>query len=302
MIKSRTTLILGAGASAPYGFPIGSALRDQLLLTDQEFVTWTRNVGRDGDEWLRVQSILHDFQPESIDDFLRMYGEHADLVKMAIARQLSKFESVKAHVNVANADPWYRTLLDEVLGNDVRLGGGMLSIVTFNYDLSLEAYLVTTLMARHRITRDEAIAALSALQIQHIYGDLGPTQLTHGHGREYLPFANIADLQVAANGISTCFEPKSRDAVMKARKLIEQSSNVLFLGFAYSHENLKRLDLSTCIQPHTNIVASVFLCPGGFDRLRGAIGGVPMTLKSVDTTSEAGVATRLAHSLFLACT
>jgi hypothetical protein len=101
MLKSRTTLILGAGASAPYDFPIGSALRDQLLLSDDEFVSWIGSTGRDAQEWLHVQD------------------------------------------------------------NDPKLGEESLSIITFNYDLSLEAYLVATLKVRHRIMQDEAIPALA---------------------------------------------------------------------------------------------------------------------------------------------
>jgi hypothetical protein len=253
---------------------------------------------RDAQAWLNVQDLLHDFQPQSIDDFLRVYPEHADLMKMAIARQLSKFESVKAHVNVSNGDPWYRVLLDEVLDNDPKLGGGSLSIVTFNYDLSLEAYLVATLKVRHRMTQDEAIAALSALQIQHIYGDLGPTQLTHGRGREYSPLSPLADLQAAGQGISTCFESKSRDAVTAARKLISESKNLLFLGFGYSAENLKRLDLIRCVQAHTNIIASVFQCPGALRRLKEVIGDVPVELRAVNDDSHRTVAVNLTRLLF----
>jgi hypothetical protein len=149
MLKSQTTLILGAGASAPYGFPIGSSLRDLLLKLDTGVEALIGAVRTDVDEWRSVQRILHDFQPESVDDFLRQYAEHADLTKLAIAYHLSKFENAQAHVNVSNPDPWYRVLLDEFLDNDVKLGDGKLSIVTFNYDLSLEAYLVRIREATH---------------------------------------------------------------------------------------------------------------------------------------------------------
>lgn len=298
MIKSRTTLVLGAGASAPYGFPIGSALRDMLLMHDAEFAQWIGGTGRDGQEWSGVQNLLHDFQPESIDDFLRVYPEHADLTKMAIARQLSKFENVKAHLNVSNGDPWYRILLDEVLDNRADLGGGALSIVTFNYDLSLEAYLVATLRVRHRMSEVAAIAALSALNIQHIYGDLGPTRLTHGRGREYSPFSTMADLQTAAQGISTCFEPKSRDAVAKAQLAIKESKNIRFLGFGYSNENLKRMNLPNCIRSDANIMGSMYECTGAAQRLDRALKPIPVATSWVNETSRQSIAVKLMRALF----
>jgi hypothetical protein len=119
----------------------------------------------------------------------------------------------------------------------------------------------------------------------------------------------LADLRAAALGISTCFEPKSRDAVAAARKLIGESQNVLFLGFGYSDENLNRLDLLTCIQPHTNVVASVFGCPTNTaDRLHRTIGGVPITFRAVDydstysTYGNYGAAVHLTLDLFAGIT
>ncbi|HWX81698.1 MAG TPA: hypothetical protein VNZ02_16470 [Steroidobacteraceae bacterium] len=299
MIKSRTTLILGAGASAPYGFPIGSALRDDLLKTDGIFNVKLKEASLDVKAWVEIQDLLHRYQSSSVDDFLRVYSEHADYMKIAIAFQLNRHERLKEHQNPNHSDPWYRVLLDEVLENDPKLGDGALSIVTFNYEMSLEHYLAGTLQVRHRLEEEEANEALTALNFQHIYGAIGPALNGHHWSRPYGEFPSTRHLQTAANGISTCFEPKSREAVAVARKLIAESKNLLFLGFGYSAENLKRLDLLTCVQPHTNIVASQFQCHSGFERLRQAIGGVPVALRAVDDDGRHGtVAVNLTRLLF----
>jgi hypothetical protein len=305
MLKSRTTLILGAGASAPYGFPIGSELRDDLLRPDPTFDLKLKEMSRSPKVWADIQDTMHRCQWPSVDDFMRVYTEHTEWMKFAIAYHLNRREYLKDHQSPQHHDPWYRILLDEVLDDDPKLGDGALSIVTFNYDMSLEAYLAGTLQVRHRIDEEQANAAVAALNIQHIYGDIGPALNGNYWSREYGPFPSARHLQVAAQGISTCFEPKSRDAVAVARKLIGESKNVLFLGFGYSDENLKRLDLTSCIQPHTNVVASVFGCPKGTaDRLQRTIGGVPISLRAADydstysTYGNYGAAVHLTLDLF----
>lgn len=42
MISTQTTLVLGAGASNPYGFPLGSELRTELcsIYQDMHGITW----------------------------------------------------------------------------------------------------------------------------------------------------------------------------------------------------------------------------------------------------------------------
>jgi hypothetical protein len=146
MLKSRTTLVLGDGASAPYGFPIGSALLDDLLRSDGTFNGRLKEASPNAQDWVAVQILLHRFQPQSADDFLRKYPEHSDIMKLAIAHELNRHEYLKGHQQFRHGDPGYRVLLDDVLGNDPKLGSGLLSIVTFNYDMSLEQYLSDMLL------------------------------------------------------------------------------------------------------------------------------------------------------------
>lgn len=289
MLKSHTTLILGAGASRAYGFPAGQDLLNALLQGDGAFTQLLMDLGRDAQEWERVQDTLYRFQPESVDEFLARYPEHAELTKMAIAFWLTKFENVKAHQNPNNADSWYRFVLKDVLDNDPLLGDGLLSVVTFNYDLSLEAYMVETLRVRRKISVERAREGVAKLRIQHIYGNLGTTLATHQAGRPYGPISTPEALRAAAEGISTCFEPESRDAVVVAKNLINESANVLFLGFGFSNENLQRLDLRNCLKAGARVIASLYRCPDGLARLQAVIpthaqlhhatdAGVPVTL------------------------
>jgi hypothetical protein len=260
-IKKRTTLILGAGASAPYGYPLGIGLRDELLRGPTGFDQRLRDLSIDAAEWADVQAALYDYQKPSVDEFMSAYPEHSQLMKLAIAHELNRFESHIQHTNPSHKDPWYRVLLDDYLGDDMDFGSGILTIVTFNYDLSLEKYLIATSKARHRGRTDEQRqASLAHLNIQHIYGHLGPVIDIHGTGRQYAEFPNAAAARAAAENISTCFEEGSCEAVAKAQEQVSESDVVSFLGFGYSTQNLQRLDLKSHLKKGAAVVGSDYKC------------------------------------------
>ncbi len=268
-LKKHTTLILGAGASAPYGYPLGVELRDALLNGPHSFDQRLHDLSIDAAEWTNVQAALHDYQKPSVDEFLSAYPEHSQLMKLAIAHELNRHEDHMQHKSPSHKDPWYRVLLDEYLGDDKDFGSGLLTIVTFNYDLSLEKYLVDTSKARHRGRTDEQRqASLAHLAIQHVYGDLGPVVDIHGTGRQYGPFPNSATARSAAGSISTCFEEGSREAVANAQKQISESDVVAFLGFGYSTQNLQRLDLRSRLKKGAVVIGSNYKCGNVQDLLR----------------------------------
>jgi hypothetical protein len=208
-----------------------------------------------------VRRLIRVFQPSSIDEFLARYGEHSPLVKLAIAHRLNTKEEIYQHTDPQHADHWYLRLLDEFLSNDPALGGGVLTVVTFNYDLSLEEFMFETIRARHRLTDEKARETLKALAVQHIYGHLGPLQSVHGEGRSYGRFRSLDQLRDAARSISTCFEEASKVAVENAHPSISESAVVAFLGFGYSKENLGRLELKKCLREGAVVVGSMVRCP-----------------------------------------
>jgi hypothetical protein len=141
------------------------------------------------------------------------------------------------------------------------LGGGKVSIVTFNYDISLEEYCYHVLVNRYLKTPEQAREALNNLQITHVYGTLGPVRTAHGEGRDYGPIGEAAELAKAAKNISTCYEKESVGAVAEARRLIGESEVVMFLGFGYSKENLDRLNFGETVPRSADILGSVYRCP-----------------------------------------
>jgi len=117
-----------------------------------------------------------------------------------------------------------------------------LSIVTFNYDRSLEHYLHTAMMNRYGKTPDECAKAIQQIPIIHVYGSLGllPWQTESPQPIKYGGANDL--LKVAAENIKIMHEgEKNSEEFMKARILIETSDRVFFLGFGYHPVNLERL-------------------------------------------------------------
>src|SRR5438094_963846 len=95
MIEKRTVLILGAGASIPYGFPSGRHLRELILRT----APLRKLMNEIGFEWSLIddfQSSLQAADPPSVDVFLEGRQDLLEIGKAAIAAALLPFESDSA--------------------------------------------------------------------------------------------------------------------------------------------------------------------------------------------------------------
>ena len=96
MINRKVTLILGAGTSAPYGFPLGTALMVDVIKKirggdnrSREFVLLLEEMGFDHKAQLKFADELRGAKQPSIDAFLQERGdEFLELGKTAIAASL----------------------------------------------------------------------------------------------------------------------------------------------------------------------------------------------------------------------
>lgn len=236
----QTTLILGAGASRPFGFPIGRDLHKSLETSHNERDEFLTKLGyADNDAYRKLVRV---FQAESIDRFLAKYSEHVERAKLEIAYHLIKEENHFSLTNQHNPDHWYKYLHDVVLGDDENLGGGKLKIITFNYDLSLERYLCETNSVRHRLTAEQSRERMENLHVVHVHGHIGAMDLVHGKGRAYGEISPEL-LKEAASRMVTISESQTEKFWERAHGSLAGAKNVLFLGFAFAEENLKRLAL-----------------------------------------------------------
>jgi hypothetical protein len=244
-MKHQTVLVLGAGASRPFGFPTGGELRGQLLHDLGE--PMSHDLGNAlvscGFQPKDVQSFRNCFlqsQMLSIDAFLQRWPEFEIVGKNAIAAQILRFEAATKEALWIQPD-WYQRLL-LAIAEDKDLYAHRLAIVSFNYDRSLEYYLVSSLPATCHITREQAMERVRRLDIVHFYGDLGPLKEVTGEGmRTYGVFDDHA-IRPAAESIHVIGRSdKAKAAIEKACVLCLEAEVVCFIGFGFLQENLQAL-------------------------------------------------------------
>ena len=267
MIKEKTVLVLGAGASIPYRFPSGRQLvRDILNIQANRLYAFLNDIPIHlAQEFLKE---LDSANPLSIDTWLEKNNKFINVGKAAIAHVILKCEDTEElKKNYENRyfeslgtdnplDPnWYQYLFDRLTrecNNLEQFGDNKLSVITFNYDRSLEQYLWTSLVSTftgHGI--DAYVEQIKKIEIYHIYGSLGPLPLQKAKG----PFVDYGKktqdqntYQLCVNNINIISDAPSNeqepvDPYLHAHNLLENAQRVYFLGFGFHPLNVTRLGL-----------------------------------------------------------
>ena len=245
MINRRVVLVLGAGASNPYGFPLAGEMIQKAVAGEQNLVPRLTELGfHKPDVEVFLQEMLKSQLP-SIDAFLEHRPEFLDVGKATLAFYVILREDENELLNLRNREHWYRYLYG--LMKTIRLhefSRNKLSIVTFNYDRSLEHYLATALMASHGKSLQDVLQVLNALPIVHVYGKLGELPGRGADGRPYNTELTPDSLEKAIGGIRIVSEGTDHTSrFAPAHHLIANADEVVFLGFGYHRENVSRLEL-----------------------------------------------------------
>jgi hypothetical protein len=252
LITRKTVFVLGAGASLPFGFPLGQKLCEEvvhamaenahgrtLLLENTAFSTQDLENFR--------QQLLYSAQG-SVDAFLEIRTEFLEIGKAAMAIMLIQQE-VTERLWKFN-DNWMRYLFgrmrtvsfDEFMGNNV-------SFVTFNYDRSLEHFLFTSLRNTYGQNEDTCAGMVrDHIPVIHLHGQLGhlPWQSTNGRG--YDQEISVRVIKLCVSEIKVVHEDieDGRDKdFSRAKQLIAVADHVYCLGFGYGSKNVDRLGMAS---------------------------------------------------------
>jgi hypothetical protein len=258
MIVKKTVLILGAGASMPLDYPSGRGLLQEVV---KKFA-WDSapdhnhplvKVGFDPKEIHQFRRALVHSGRQSVDAFLEHQPDFVEIGKAAIALHLIRFEKPNAlfdpSVKSENGVHWYPYLLDQIATDFERFGDNKLSIITFNYDRSLEHFLYTALCNSFPKKSDEICELLGTIPIIHVHGRLDPLPHEANDGRPYhyqLRSDYSGHVTRAAAGIKIIHEIKDIDNDLnfaRAHERIAQADFICFLGFGYHPSNIERLRL-----------------------------------------------------------
>jgi len=245
----NTTLILGAGASMPYGFPSGNDLREYILkyfpskLTD---VTILRKSAGD--------MICKKFNDSglTIDKFTQIHSQHStnaedvvNFAKLSITDCLTQKEK-ESQFNencLLKGQDWYRAFIQNIFGK-IRTYDEFinycknLTVVTFNYDRSFEYYLLKQMDAVFtEMSSREFQNKQLPIEVIHVYGSLGDFN--------QLEYRTIMVPSKGYSGFYNLIGDMNRtDQTEKIYTKILDSDQLFFLGFSYLKDNMEALGLN----------------------------------------------------------
>lgn len=253
----------------PYGFPSGADLKRQILDI--------HNIREDNQKLLELgfdAGVLGEFQRRfqashlaSIDLFLKQWPAFADLGKSCIAACIGRVESTFARKFLdsnASLGDWYPMLwnaLADVAESDFHSNN--LSVITFNYDRSLEIFLSFAYANTYNISPSAAqFKFAQTVNIHHVYGDLGALTTATRDSFELGIEFSAADLKACQTSIRVIGDRAQEAIRAKCGDLIATADRVCFLGFGFAPENIVAINASrrNALTPATR-----FVCGSAFD-------------------------------------
>ena len=249
LMSPSVVLVLGAGASLSMGYPVGSALRTALMPGSIDRYIQLVVESRYNLSPSHVKAFAKSFRDSqmlSIDSFLARRPDMVDIGKRSIAAVLLMEENAELLHSCNHEDKWYQYFFNHIATEDWNgLDFSNFGVITFNYDRSLEHYLVNALSESYNKDRKLCEQKLASLEIIHVYGLLGPTGSTETGYFPYGPYGTSAtseNIQVAAERLRVIPEGRDDDDTLTAaRFLLANANHIAFLGFGFDETNLRRL-------------------------------------------------------------
>jgi hypothetical protein len=254
MIGTPTLFILGAGASAPFGYPTSIDLRENILSRrNADAIVNALNPAPSFRDPEPFKKTLNEFLDEfasssvySIDAFLEFRTKFMDIGKMNIAAYLINHEEdMRLRLPIGN---WYMYLYDRLKCSFDDFDKNNISYITFNYDRSLEQFLFEAIRSRFGKSYSECAEKMKNIPIVHLYGQLDPLPWQGKDGKEYSHKKDFTErLRTATKNIKLISNERDitkSDTFQKAYEHISKAERIFFLGFSFDETNLERLNVS----------------------------------------------------------
>ena len=266
MIEVPTVLVVGAGSSKEYDYPTGPELRDIILdgLADSNSKIHRQLTRQlyDDSAIKAFRSTFADSQLPTIDQFLEGHSDFAPMGKLAIACALIPYEQREKLERRSKRPTWYDYLWDELRQDIDNFTDNKLTIVTFNYDRSLEQYLGRALEVAGATDISERLSSLGFI---HVYGTLGPRPYVDPVPRPYSDTDDLNALQEAAADIRIINREDDDELLSQfklARNALSEAKRVVMLGFGYEAKNVERLGLRLSVEGrHAGVLGTAWKIP-----------------------------------------
>jgi len=236
ILDAPTVLVLGAGASKPHGFPLGAELKMAILSYDEAVLKALREIGHEDAATKKFQEALGYSIHPTIDIFLEKKNNFREIGAYFIAGTIGRHE---VHAKLFPSGDWYGDLFAAL---DLENGERELppiSVVTLNYDRSLEHFL--TKYIDYNCPHDcieLAHRKRQSLPIIHAHGSLGAyPDVEYGKAS-----GNTEALRKAADSIKIVSDRlEDSPDFQKAQQALSNAQHIIFLGFGYDKRTLGAL-------------------------------------------------------------
>ncbi len=184
----------------------------------------------------------------SVDMFLEHRSDFREAGKLAMAFEIAKLENNNQLFNIdKKGNSWYEYLFKKLFAPFDEIGNNQISVITFNYDRSLEHFLFTSV--KNTFGRTDSVCAklINKIPIIHVHGKLGSLPWQEGKAfRAYdsskLDYDNI---RKASEEIIIVSEGQDASSEFdRARQELSKALKIYFLGFGYNDTNLNRLKIN----------------------------------------------------------
>ncbi|NQV37900.1 MAG: hypothetical protein HQ509_07850 [Candidatus Marinimicrobia bacterium] len=273
MIKENTVFILGAGASKAFGYPTGRELTNYIKTKfigdfERSFGKVTQPGSAQEEKIdeakIFVDAFIQSGGGTSIDYFLSRARNHGqrriiqNYGRLAIAFNIIQREIVhsKNQIDIENDndDNWldyfyeHYFLSGQLEIDPEEISQVPISIITFNYDRSLE-YLLYSRLKQIVNNNDEDIVMkiLNKIPIIHIHGIIAhlPWQVMTKEVKNRIQYGalKLHTADILKQNIKIVHEKSNTDIIREAKSKIKRADKIYFLGFGYDTNNLEKIGI-----------------------------------------------------------
>lgn len=236
----KTAFLLGAGASHPYQFPLGSGLHEAFKanLNNQDHVKHLNQLGFPEELISDLKDCLAHSRFPTVDQFLDAKKRFREIGGILIAQSILNSERKK---NLFPARDWYLTLYEEfarIESDDLK---DTVSFVTLNYDRSLEFFFKHVSRYEAREESEESIReVLESITVIHAHGSIGTLEeLPFGEPTASNEDARLKEAGARVQIISDDLE--SALSYQNAKKELNSTDRIIIIGFGYHQQILDGL-------------------------------------------------------------
>jgi hypothetical protein len=260
MLPKRTCLLLGAGASTHLGFPLGQELRQKMLFEllghkDKPHEVLHEDFRKGGEDLKLLFERFSFGNWNSPDAFLATHTEFLQTGKYLICYCLAQFEQPWG---VTASEGWYKQLIQAIHVEDPhRLKDNQLSIVTFNYDRSIDFRLHKYIEQHFCLPTQKAWELLEqSIPIVHVHGSLGSYPRWQ--------YGDTSNLWERGQEIKIVSELQDdTPEFQEASRLLNEAERVIVLGFGFNTDNVRRLRFfKYCVFDDREILIAAGFLPG----------------------------------------